>query len=91
MSSNNNKEMKTLIIWDEIEELPKYVLVDGDLRRYNQVYINGCEDNEELQDELSQLFYKEDGSKTELNERLQPFDGNQLPGHDYCIICGFLP
>lgn len=87
--------MKTLMLFREDcdpSEPAKFLLLDGDHRRLNQVFINGCAPNDtqndtydKLCDELSDLIYDENyGVKAH-------FTSEPAKDWDYFITCGFLP
>jgi len=52
--------MKTALIWNEIESL-RYAIVEGDMSRFHDVYINSMKSDEMLQDELCKTIYDDDG------------------------------
>jgi hypothetical protein len=81
--------MKTLVILTEIgEDYPKFLVVDGDLRHLNNVYVNSNDGNEKEQQEILDRFYN--GGSTGLIENFSheapefPFD------FQFIIQCGFL-
>jgi hypothetical protein len=80
--------MKTAVIWNEIEEL-KYAVIDGDLSKYHDLYINSIvdQDKEELLDELIELQGNWDDSIFCSIEQFRQaiVDGAKL------VECGFIP
>ena len=48
--------MKTIIIFNQIEEQLEYVIVDGDFTRFNGCCINACEGNG-YEDEFVDWFF----------------------------------
>ena len=60
--------MKTLIIYQELEETIKFLVVEGDYSRFNGIYINMMDNDNEYVDEFCDFFYKDNGEyKYELS------------------------
>lgn len=79
--------MKTLILWQEIppnELKPKFLEVEGDYSRWNGVYINEADADEQLTEELTKFIYDSNG-----REQVQ---FQNVPSRDWDIFvhCGFL-
>ena len=91
--------MKTVIIYDQLDAELNFVVIDKDVTHLNGVYINSCalddEDEDEFeakQDELSALFYEENGKNTELcNQLTTEFPVQAVRDGAAVIVCGFLP
>lgn len=94
--------MKTLMLyWDGSDDLtPKFIELDGDYSRLNNIYINGYLDmdddnpagrakrdhHQSLQDELSNLVLDARTGRIKLPILNQP-----TKDWDFFIHCGFLP
>lgn len=52
--------MKTAVIWNEINYI-RYTILDGDFRKFHDVYINSVDSDEQLMNELNSEFYTESG------------------------------
>ena len=81
--------MKTVIVYEQMDEGTKFALVDGDLSHLDGVYGNCTTSSQEQQDELySHLFDEEWKYKVELTSKF-PKDLGTL-GVDFVVIsCGF--
>ena len=84
--------MKTAIIYNEIEEI-KYYVLGGDLRQFNDIYINMCTPEkffgrpEEFEILCEQLLTAiTDASPVTLEDFRQAIQNGA-----YLIECGFLP
>jgi hypothetical protein len=84
-----SKIMKTLILWQDRvfdgEDLtPQFLQVEGDLSKFNGIYINSG-DNESLEEELLDFMYKGEAG-------LYRYDFSPVPTKDWGIFihCGFL-
>lgn len=81
--------MKSAIVWNEFEEL-KYAVVDGDWTEFQDIYINGVDDNQELQDKLSSKVYNQDG-KTIIDFCTIYDFANAIRLGAVVVECGFIP
>ena len=80
--------MKTAFIFDDGEGV-KLVTVEGDQRRFENVFINSSF-NEKLEDELTELFYGRDGVfKFEKLTTVQFADAVRAGA--FVVVAGFLP
>lgn len=52
--------MKTIAIFESDESTVQFFIAEGDLSRFDSVYISGI--GEDVEEELAELLYKEDGS-----------------------------
>lgn len=57
--------MKTIIIYNQIDELIEYVIVDGDYSRFNGCMINSAEGND-FEDEFIKWFYEPETGRTKF-------------------------
>lgn len=80
---------KTLVILTEVgDSYPQFKIIEGDLSHLNSIYVNSNDADEELQQEILDLFYN--GGSTGLIEGFSmtppqaPFDFQHI------IHCGFL-
>lgn len=59
--------MKTLIIYNETDKLPQFLIVEGDYSRFHGVMVNTVNGNG-FEDEFSDwMFNKETGERNHLN------------------------
>lgn len=81
--------MKTVIIWDALDANIKFLVVEGDQRHLNGVYINtaGDEEDDKKQDELTKLTMDEEGTKKMLDD----FPTTAVLEGAFVIVAGFLP
>ena len=83
---------KTVLIYAEIPENIRFLVVDGDKRHLEGVFINSYTEDvrqENLQDELSTLVHDEDGYlRKELMVEKFPTDLVK-EGETAVILCGF--
>jgi hypothetical protein len=85
--------MKTIVIWNTFDYGLKFFVVEGDLRKFHNVYV-GVVDNQELQEELAQLMWDEEGNNRPLSEYEDfPVDVilDNRPGSVFVIECGIIP
>lgn len=83
---------KTVLIWDQIGEAPlHFIVLDGDYRHLDGIYINssGSEEDERKQDELSDLIYDSDGNHRQ--KWLDKFPVDVVGDGVVVIVAGFLP
>ncbi len=83
--------MKTVVVWDQCgQDQVKYAVLDGDYTHLNGVFINDAEGDPEKEDELSAIFYTEDG---EDNADLQDDFPIDVVKNEECavITAGFYP
>ena len=82
---------RTAIIWNDGDDAGlRYFVLDGDLTKFQGVYINGLDDRE-VQAELSAVMYNQDSwgiGHTDFN--LESFSRAIADGATL-IECGFLP
>ena len=78
--------MHTVIVWDEMEGDIKFAVVSGDQTRFNECYINNCEDDE-LVDALNKLQESEEFAST-LGKT---FPYQAVKDGAKVIVCGFIP
>lgn len=82
--------MKTVIIWDQCgQEALQFAVIDRDVSHLAGIYINSVDNDPAKEDELSNLFYTDEGAlKVELTE-VFPVDAVKKGAK--VIIAGFLP
>ncbi|KVR95822.1 hypothetical protein WK28_01905 [Burkholderia vietnamiensis] len=82
--------MQTVIIWDQCGCTPlSFVIIDRDVSYLDRLYINMVGNNREHEEELSNIFYTEDGRhKVEL---LDSFPIDAVKNGAKVIVAGFLP
>ncbi len=89
--------MKTVVIWDQCgTEQIKFFVADGDLTRFNLLYINTYTEKtssgrkmEKLLNELNKLVYDQAGNT--LVKFLDDFPADEVKTGAKVIVAGFLP
>lgn len=85
--------MKTVMIYDQCGQDPiEFIVLEGDYRRLNGVYINASstgKDGEKLQRELDNLLYTKKGKRH--HKPLNQFPVAEVAAGAFVIIAGFLP
>lgn len=91
--------MKTVVIWDCLEAELKFFVADGDLSRFDGVYVNGSppwgasaarvKSYKDLTDELCAIVYDDEGSYIVDMQPRFPIDSVQDGA--MVITAGFLP
>jgi hypothetical protein len=81
--------MKTVFIWDEMVGEIKFFVVDGDYRHLNNIYINGSDDDEKL-DQLNEILAYDDAGKPKVT-MLTEFPAQDVKDGAFVIVAGFLP
>ena len=79
----------TAVIFQEIPEKTIFFIVQEDLTKYNEVFINSCE-NEELQQELNAIMYGSDGHFQQKEVTLNDFRATLLDPDIKLIQCGLI-
>jgi len=80
--------MKTLIIYNDIESELKYLLVEGDYRKFDNVIVNSTNGTGH-EDEFIQWFFKKDGDYAfEMSTDKSLLENKEW---DKAIITTFLP
>jgi hypothetical protein len=82
--------MKTVIIWDQLEAGIDFVIIEGDYRHLDRMYINHPDHPEEKIDELSKLMYDQTTWRLR-NVHLKEFPTEIVKSGSAVIVCGFLP
>ena len=87
--------MKTIVIWDDLEANLIFFVLDGDYRKFDNIYINRVADNDDeemLQSDLVTLVYDETGSiQLDTMNEFPTWLLENFPG-EYCVItAGVLP
>jgi len=55
--------MKTLLVFSEVPDYqPKFIILDGDYTRFDGIYVNKIGVDKDLENELVELMYNDDGS-----------------------------
>ena len=84
---------KTVIIYDQLMESPvSFIVMKGDLRKFNGIYVNqytGKRVQDELQNELCGLLYDEDGEAT--FKAVLKFPSHEVVAGAHVIVAGFIP
>lgn len=81
---------RSAVVWNECEGGLKYFVAEGNWQKFQGVYINSCDDNEELQQELNDKVYEEDGDYEIKFCSLDEF-ANAIRHGAFVVECGFLP
>lgn len=91
--------MKTVVIWDCLEAEIRFFVADGDLSRFDGVYVNSCAPSgmeeveamqfEALTDDLHNVVYDTEGRY--LVEMLPKFPADEVRAGAIVITAGFLP
>ena len=81
--------MKTCIIWNEIDDL-KYLVLDGDYRKYHNAYINDTNSNENLEEELTDIIFNSNGEYKVSFISIDEF-AEEIKNGASLIECGFIP
>lgn len=81
--------MKTVVIWDGWDADIQFFVYDGDLRRFNNKYVNG-NTTEEEDTEISNLMYHPETGK-KLIETTKEFPIDAVKEGAFVIVTGFLP
>lgn len=77
--------MKSAVIWHEDEV--QLALVDGDWRKYQGIFVNAA-DNDELENELSDLVYDENGDC--MLKFITPEEfAEEVRAGAVVVVCGF--
>jgi hypothetical protein len=83
--------MQTVLIWDCCGEEPiRFAVFEGDLRRFDHIYLNAAGDDEELQDELNEALYDQESGKY-LVDWLSEFPVDAVKNGAFVIVAGFYP
>lgn len=81
---------KTVLIYDQCgQEALKFYVFDGDYRHLEGVFINSVESPQELQDELHDLLFDEEGQY--VVKLKTKFPRKAVVGGAAVITAGFLP
>lgn len=83
--------MKTVIVWDMCgQENVRFAVLDGDFTHLSGVYINDADVDTDKENELSSIFYDEEGQdKQELREQ---FPVEVVKSEECAVItAGFYP
>lgn len=81
--------MKTVFIWDEMQGEMKFFVVEGDYRHLNNIYINGSDDDN-LVDQLNEVIdYDAEGNPKVI--MLTEFPVQDVKDGAFVIVAGFLP
>ncbi len=79
--------MKTLAIFSNYEELPKFILLDGDHSQLDKIVL-GTDETEEQAEAFEKVFYPVDNNQIEMQDKI-PEDFN--PKEHKQINVGFAP
>ncbi len=90
-------QRKTVMIYDQQTEPLSFFVVDGDYRKFDGVYINTYQDcdtakgrkADQLQTELSDFLYDQDGKKKLA--AMNKFPTQEVVDGADVIVIGFLP
>lgn len=84
---------KTVIIYDQLMESPvSFIVMDGDLRKFDGIYINRYTENRavnDMQEDLCRLLYNDDGEAT--FKAVRKFPSKAVASGAHVIVAGFLP
>jgi hypothetical protein len=81
---------KTVVIWDMCGQEPiQFAVIDRDITHLDGIYINSSGNDPAKEDELSNLFYADDGVlEVDLTE---VFPVHAVQAGAKVIVAGFLP
>jgi hypothetical protein len=84
------KNMKTtVVIWDNCDAALKFFVVNGDLRKLNNKYVNSTECSNKDADKICGIVYDSEGkSKVEM---FDTFPVDEVLAGAFVVIMGFLP
>jgi hypothetical protein len=83
--------MNTIIIWDECGESPiTFFSLEGDLSKFDKIYINSTNSDEALSAELSELLYDQDSGQIK-EIQLDKFPTADITKETKIIVAGFIP
>lgn len=82
---------QTILVFEEIPDRLSYLVIDGDLTRFEGVYIElDSQEDEKLQEELSALIYDDNGFKHKRFETFPVEIFRQNPDTTAVVTCGIL-
>lgn len=81
--------MRTLIIYNDIENPLRYIIVDGDYSRFDGVIVNAVDGNG-FEKEFSDWMWDENGKEkhNSWSQNVKIIEGKQF---DKVAVCTFLP
>ena len=82
--------VKTVMIYDQLDASIKFLVLDGDYKHLDGIYINASDQDEKLQDELSNLLYDPQNGQDRVT-LLTEFPTQAVRDGAEVIIAGFLP
>ena len=83
--------MRSAVIWNEFSEGLRFFVIDTDMTKYQDVFINSCEENEVLQQALSSIMYHEDTGESRVQFCDLTTFQHAVRGGATIVHCGFLP
>ncbi len=78
--------MKTVVIYSEVGDIPKFFVHDEDISHLNNIYINS-DDDENLRDELANIVYNSEGDY--IVKMLSEFPIQEVLDGAKVIVAGF--
>lgn len=82
--------VKTVMIYDQLDAALKFLVLDGDYKHLDGIYINASNQDEKLQDELSNLLYDPKDGQDRVT-LLTEFPMQAVRDGADVIVTGFLP
>jgi len=85
--------LQTVIIYESFVDPIKFLVVGGDASRFDGMYVNTVDNDQELQDEFCNMLYDEiDGQPTTiLKNAREKFPVDLVKNGAIVIVAGFLP
>jgi hypothetical protein len=78
------KEMKTLVAYNDFENMARFFELEGDYSRLDDTIINDVLSPENLKEELYSLIYDDNGNEKKIEWLKQP-----TKDWDFFVSCGF--
>ena len=81
---------KTVVIWDNCEASLKFFVVNKDLRKLNNKYVNSTETSNKDADKICKMVYNDKDGSTIVN-LLDTFPVDEVLAGAFVVVMGFLP
>jgi hypothetical protein len=85
--------MRTVVIYETFTDPIIFLVIEGDVTRFDGLYINAVGNDEALQDEFCYMLYDElSGAETKLlKDARKTFPIDEVKNGASVIVAGFLP